>query len=183
MKQRIQTALLALLFCSTAYSANVGGIELPPARDGLQLNGAGLLRKGFIFNIYVGALYVADTNHVARILTDVPKQIDIHYYRDTPKKHMIRVANQTLKKNLAPETFERLLPRIEMLHNAFRDGRSGSVASILHKPGTGLIYAFNDETVTTISGDDFANAYFAVWLGERPSSRSMKRAMLNRKSL
>lgn len=169
----------ALLF-STAEAEEVGGILLPESRGGLSLNGAGLLRKGFVFKIYVGALYIADPDHADRILTDVPKRIDIHYFHHTPKKHMVRAAEKTLRLNLPPETYEALLPRIQQLHEAFLNGKKGAYASILHEPGRGLTYQFNGRTVITISGDDFANAYFAIWLGARPSSRTMKAAMLNK---
>lgn len=180
MKYRTVISALIALLCGTAAAVSVGGITLPPSQDGLELSGAGLLRKGFFFKIYVGALYVADPEHTENILGNVPKRIDIHYFHDTPKKYMVRTAEKTLRDNLTVEQYEALLPKINRLHDAFRNGQKGSVASILHKPGTGLIYAFDNRPVIAIPGDDFANAYFSIWLGERPSSRTMKEAMLNR---
>lgn len=173
---------LAALLCSASPAAEKGGIHLPQTRDGLPLHGAGVLRKGYFFRIYVGALY-AEAAHTDRILTEVPKRIDIHFFHHTPKKHMVRTAEKTLRKNLPDTAYETLLPKIKKLHAAFRDGEEGSCASILYEPGEGLTYLFDGEPVVIIAGDDFANAYFSVWLGERPSSRSMKEAMLNKESL
>ncbi len=170
--------LLTLLFSAAAQAATVGGIDLPERHGDLRLHGAGLLRKGLVFKIYVGALYVAGTNHVATILGNVPKRIDIHYFHHTPKKYMVRAANATLRKNLPPEKLDRLKPQIDQLHAAFLDGEKGAVASLVHRPGIGLDYHFNGEPVATIPGDDFANAYFTVWLGDPPSSRTVKDAML-----
>lgn len=180
MKTLTVSLVLSALLCSSAAAATVGGIALPKSQGDLQLNGAGLLRKGFFFKIYVGALYIEEAGHLDHILTDVPKQIDIHYFHHTPRKHMVRVADKTLKQNLPPQQYEALRPKIDQLHRAFLNGKKGSCASIIHQPGKGLTYTFDTETIITIPCDDFANAYFAIWLGDRPSSRSMKEAMLNK---
>jgi len=174
-------SILFVLLVSLGSGANamtVGGIELPTQKDGLELSGAGLLRKGFFFKIYVGALYTDKANDNARFPDSVAKRIDIHYFHHTPKKHMVRVANATLRKNLSAQEYEALLPKIEKLHNAYRDGKKGSCASILHRPGEGFAYSFDGETIVTIDCDQFAKAYFGIWLGEHPSSQTVKEAML-----
>lgn len=173
------TALLLMTLGLSASAATVGGITVPESRGNLHLQGAGLLRKGLIFKIYVGALYIENTNHVERILADVPKRLDIHYFRNTPKKHMIQAADDALKKNLTARRYNELHTKIGQLHTAYLDGKKGSCASIIYRPGEGLSYAFNNKPVITIPGDDFANDYFSVWLGDQPSSRTMKRALLN----
>ena len=179
MKIYLQLALAAaLLITHGAVGASVGGIDLPVRQGDFQLQGAGLLRKGLIFKIYVGALYVTDKDHVGNILDDVPKRLDIHYFHHTPKKHMIRVAEETLRKNLTEEEYQRLFPRIEQLHNAYLNGQKGSFASLIYKPGGGLTYSFDNEPVLTIECDDFANAYFTIWLGEQPSSQTIKQRLL-----
>jgi hypothetical protein len=157
----------------------VGDIELPLRHGDLQLQGAGLLRKGFFFKIYVGALYLRDRADAENTLGDVPKRVDIHFFHYTPKKHMIRVAEKTLKKNIPEEKYRQLLPKIDKLHEAYLNGKKGSFASLTYMPGEGLTYSFDNQPILTIDCDDFANAYFTVWLGERPSSRTVKMGMLN----
>lgn len=171
-------ALSLMLGIESDAALVIEGIELPDRQGTLKLNGAGLLRKGFFFRIYVGALYTESATGMTDSLAEQSKQIDIHYFHHTPKKHMIRVAEKTLKKNLSPKAFSSLSPKIVQLHDAFLDGEKGSVASITHVHGTGLVYRFDHKTIITIPGDDFANAYFSVWLGEHPSSPSIKKAML-----
>ncbi len=173
-------AVLLLLAAVQAHAVSVAGVELPARRGELELHGAGLLRKGFFFKVYVGALYVAHEADAARILSDVPKRLDIHYFHRTPRKHMIRVAEQTLRRNLSAEEYATLAPMIAELHAAYRDGTKGGLASLLHRPGQGLTYMVNDEVVTTIESDAFANAYLTVWLGESPSSATMKQALLRK---
>lgn len=171
------TACLFLVLPASG-AVDIGGVELPERFGDLKLQGAGVLRKGFVFKIYVGALYLQDASHAKRVLSEVPKRLDIHYFHYTPKKHMIGVANKTLKQNLADREYEALLPKIRMLHDAFVDGKKGSCASIVYRPGEGLTYLFDGNPVITVAGDDFANAYFRVWLGDPPSSRTMKEALL-----
>jgi hypothetical protein len=179
MKRGVTLAgLLLVLAASGADATSVAGIDLPARRDDLALHGAGLLRKGLFFKIYVGALYVARPEDATRILSDVPKRLDIHYFHRTPKKHMVRVAEKTLRKNLTPAEYSALAPMIKALHEAYRDGRKGGCASLVHRPGEGLTYMVDDEEVLAIEDDTFANAYLQVWLGDYPSSATMKEALL-----
>jgi hypothetical protein len=173
-----RTIALLLLLGSQTHAATVAGVALPDTRGSLELHGAGLLRKGFFFKIYVGALYLEEPAHAERIMTDVPKRIDIHYFHKTPKGIMMRVAIKTLKKNLSKEQYAEMLPNLEKLHTAYLNGKKGSIASIIYEPGEGLTYAYDDASVITIECDEFANAYFSVWLGDEPSSSSVKKAML-----
>jgi hypothetical protein len=179
MKFRL-ASLVAVLFLvlSGAEATSIAGIQLPTVRDDLRLQGAGLLRKGFFFKIYVGALYTAEAVAPEEILTEVPKRIDIYYFQNIPKRYMIRAAEDTLRRNLPEERYRQFTPKIESLHDAYRDGKKGSFASLVYTPGKGLTYFFDNQPVLTIGGDDFANAYYKVWLGSEPSSRTMKEAML-----
>ena len=176
---RLSIILAALLTAQGSGAAAVGGIDLPLQHGDFQLQGAALLRKGWLFKVYVGALYVTDKADTENILGKVPKRLDIHYFHYTPKKYMVRAAEKTLRKNLPAEKYQRLLPKIEKLHGAYLNGKKGAFASLIYVPGKGLTYSFENEAILTIDCDDFANAYFTIWLGERPSSRTVKMGMLN----
>jgi len=179
MKKLTAILLWSLILILPAETREVGGIKLPDQQDELQLAGAGLLRKGFFFKVYVGALYVSDTNHLTRILSNVPKRLDIHYFHHTPKKHMINAAEETMRRNFGEVEMARLRSGLDRLHAAYHDGQRGAVASIVHRPGEGLTYLFNGQKVLTIPDDHFSNAYFSIWLGRNPSSQTMKEALLN----
>ena len=172
--------VLFLLAASGAEAVSVGGIELPQQRDELTLQGAGLLRKGFVFNIYVGALYLARETDAANVLSSVPKRLDIHYFHNTPKKHMVRVAEETLRKNFPAERWARHKDNIAILHNAYRDGKKGGCASLIYRPKAGLTYGMDGATVVTIKDDAFANDYFRGWLDEKPSSATIKKGLLSK---
>ena len=151
---------------------------LPREKDGLTLNGAGRLRKGFIFNVYGRALYLDQKVAGTKDLSKMRNRIDLHYFHHTPEKNMLRAANKTLKKNLSKRDHEGRTAPIDQLHAVFLNGEKGRMASIIHPPGKGLQYLFNDQAIITIPGDDFANAYSSIWLGEYPNSPSIKNSML-----
>ena len=174
----ILVAVMVAFSVRCSHAVEVGGITIPEQHDELHLVGAGLLRKGFFFNLYTGALYAASTNGLPDNLTNIAKRLDIHYYHNTPKKLMIRTAHETLKKNLSDQERTTLSPMIEQLHEAYRNGEKGAVASLIHRPENGLTYLYNGKQLLHIDCDRFANAYFSIWLGEYPSRQSMKDALL-----
>ena len=180
MNKKATVLGLSLLVAVSSHAATIGGIALPKEHGDLELHGAGILRKGFFFNIYLGALYLQSADHASNILEDVPKRLDIHYFHNTPKKHMIRVAEKTLQKNLSDEEYKRVKADADRLHSAYLDGQKGSVASITHVPGQGLTYSVDGRHVITIQCDTFAKAYFSVWFGEKPSSETMKSRLLEK---
>ncbi len=181
--KRVTILIVTVLVAATTASLalDVSGIEIPLQRGELRLQGAGVLRKGFFFDVYVGALYLEDPQHATTPLANVPKQLDIYYRLDSPRERMIKVAHQTLAKNLSGEQLSALQPQIRKLHAAYRDGKKGSRASLRYIPGKGLTYLFDDDPILTLVDDTFANAYFCVWLGAPPSSTTMKAALLGDK--
>jgi len=52
-------------------------------------------------------------------------------------------------------------------------------ATLTYVPGHGTEYALDGRVKAVIEGADFASAYFKVWLGRRPGSRSVKEQLLN----
>jgi hypothetical protein len=164
--------------------ARLGDIPLPPRvrADGTDfvLHGAGFLRVGIVFKAYGAALYVQRHADAARILDDVPKRLEIHYLHNTPRARMIDTANKTLARNLDPAALAAVRDDVDRLHAAYTDRRPGDVAALTYVPGRGTALAINGEERMRIMGPAFAAAYFGVWLGAHPSSRSVKDQLLNR---
>jgi hypothetical protein len=164
--------------------ARLGAIAPAPRvqADGVDfvLHGAGFLRVGFVFKAYGAALYVQRHADAARILEDVPKRLEIHYLHNTPRARMIEAADTTLARNLDPAALAAVRADVARLHAAYTDRRAGDVAALTYVPGRGTSLAVNGAERIRIMGPAFAAAYFAVWLGEQPSSRTVKDQLLNR---
>jgi hypothetical protein len=51
--------------------------------------------------------------------------------------------------------------------------------SLTHLPGTGTLLALNGTLIGVIDGADFAEAYFRIWLGDRPIDVSLRDQLLD----
>ncbi|MEJ2519407.1 MAG: chalcone isomerase family protein [Desulfuromonadales bacterium] len=49
---------------------------------------------------------------------------------------------------------------------------------LIYRPGTGTELRLNDRRLGTIPGDDFAVAYFSLWLGEQPIDKRFRDRLL-----
>lgn len=152
--------------------------ELKKGGTTFVLHGKGVLKVGFVFKVYAAALYLGEDVEASSVMDDVPKRLEIHFLHTTPKRHMIETANETLRENLTDAEWEAVSARVERLHAAYRDGRKGGVAALTYIPGWGTELAFDGRSVVRLQGADFARAYFSVWLGRKPSSRSLKAQLL-----
>jgi hypothetical protein len=56
--------------------------------------------------------------------------------------------------------------------------KRGQELTFTYKPGVGLEVEVNGTVQGTVAGEDFATAFFAIWLGARPPNRSLKAGLL-----
>jgi len=144
----------------------------------LKLHGTAVLRMGLVFKIYAASLYLPAGVRAESVLDDIPKRLEVYYLHETPRERMIETANKTLARNLEASRLERLKPPVDTWHAAYRDGPKGGVAALTYVPGSGTQYALNGDVLVTVPGPGFAAAYFGVWLGEHPGSKSVKKQLL-----
>ena len=77
------------LLTHAAYAADVKGVKIadsitqPESGQTLVLNGTGMRTK-FVFDIYVGALYLSEKSSDAKAILDsaTPKRVAMHFLRD-----------------------------------------------------------------------------------------------------
>jgi len=50
--------------------------------------------------------------------------------------------------------------------------------TLTHKPGAGIEVDVNSKVQGTITGDDFARALLAIWLGPKPPNPGLKSGLL-----
>jgi len=175
-------ALLLVVSVRAEEGVSLAGKILPRQRvvagTAFQLQGTAVLKAALFFDVYAAALYLGTNVPAARAMDDVPRRLEIHYLHDTPQSRMVRTAEETLARNLSPEQFAAVRERVARLHAAYADGSRGGSATLTYIPGRGTEFALNDTPRVLIEGADFAAAYFTVWLGDRPSSRSVKDQLL-----
>ena len=153
--------------------------ELRVGDTSLALHSLGLLRWLF-FEAYVAALYLGDDAPPQRALADVPKRLEIHYFRAIDGARIGEAALAILERNFGPERLLPLRPRIDAIAGLYRDVAPGDRYALTYLPGRGTELSFNGEPRGTIPGADFAEAYFAIWLGAQPIDASLRDQLLRK---
>lgn len=181
-------SFLALLFFITSplQAVTIEGVDIPdtlsPASGTapLVLNGAGIRQK-FIFDIYIGALYLPVKNsHAEQILAShSAKIVFMHFVYDHIEKQKIRQGwTEGFENNLSEDEFNRLQPSITAFNAFFPDINKGDEVRInLLASGETQVY-FNNTLSGAIREPGFQHALLSLWLGDDPADSDLKAAML-----
>lgn len=186
MRRLILLLWLLLAPAGLVQALELKGVTLPdrislPADGGeVLLNGAGVRSKFFV-SVYVGALYLpAPRRDAGAVLASVePRRVAMHFVYDRVEAHKLRDAwEEGFVRNQVPADLEGLRERLERFKALFADAVEGDVVWLDFIPGRGTRVSFNGSEAGIIEGDDFNRALLAVWLGEQPVDRGLKRGML-----
>ncbi|MEW6296643.1 MAG: DUF2878 family protein [Thermodesulfobacteriota bacterium] len=183
-----QVLSVTVLSCSLSFSPSLGraaeieGVTFPDRYEihatPLFLHSVGLLRYRIVFKGYVAALYLGAGVRPSQVLADVPKRLELAYFWTIAGPDFGKAADALLPENVPAETLTRLRPRVARLHALYEDVKPGDRYSLTYIPGIGTELALNGQVKGTIEGADFAAAYFAIWLGPKPLSASLKAQLL-----
>lgn len=157
-----------------AESYQAGSITMP-------LYGIGLAKFLRTIKVYVGALYVNRWTNPEMVLEDVPKRLELSYFRSVEAKDITRASEKNLTDNVPQTVIATLRPRIDRLHRLYEDVKPGDRYALTYVPGIGTELAFNGIRKGLIEGADFAAAYFAIWLGPDPINQPLKEGLLSRR--
>lgn len=151
-------------------------IQAGPAA--IPLHNAALLRYLKIIKAYVAALYLPEGVKPDKVLSDVPKRLELHYLVSIKGPDFGKGAEAVLKRNLIPAELARIRSRIDRINEIYRDVKPGDRYALTYLPGKGTELALNGTPLTVIEGADFASAYFGIWLGRDPIDGKLKRDLL-----
>jgi len=154
-----------------ADSVSIGGSSVP-------LHNAALLRYLGLIKAYVAALYLPEGTTSEKVLSDVPKRLELSYLVSIKGPDFGKGAEPTLKLNLAPAELAKLRSRIDRINAIYQDVRPGDRYALTYLPGRGTELSLNGAPLTVIEGADFAAAYFGIWLGRNSIDDKLKRELL-----
>ena len=173
-----------------ASAAEVAGVKVDErAKLGaseLVLNGAGL-RKKLFFKAYVAGLYLTEKR---KSPTEVfaligPKRASVTLLRDLPAQELVDALTQGISDNSSPAQAQVLKGRVDKLAAnllSLRQVKRGDVITVDWLPATGTVVTLNGEVKgESIPGYDVYLALLRVWLGDRPTSAGLKKALLGQK--
>jgi hypothetical protein len=176
----LATALL--LNAASSGAAEIEGVEfderVTAGERELALQSVGLLRYRIFFKGYVAALYLEPGTPPAKVLDAVPKRLELEYFWPIAGEKFGPVAESVLERNLDARSVERLRPQIEALHQKYQDVAPGDRYALTYLPGEGMELAKNGARLALVPGEEFARAYFGIWLGEAPLDRDLRDQLL-----
>lgn len=182
----IFSILSALLLSFSLHAAIISDIEIPESislgesSKNLILNGAGI-RSKFIFDIYIGALYLEQKQSTSSAIYQQAgkKRIHMHFlYDEISKEKLTNSWNDGFKNNHNDDELEKLQPRINQFNALFTAVKKGDVINLAFQPEKGTAVIINGKTRGSVLGADFFVALLKIWLGEHPADSDLKQAML-----
>lgn len=179
------TFLLAATLAAGAGAVELAGVSLPDsvqvAGTTLKLNGAGI-RKKVIIKVYVGGLYLAapKPDPAAILAADEPRQMIMHFvYKEVEAAKVTEAFRDGFASNSAA-SLPTLQARLDVFCALWPTMRAGDRAVMTYVPGTGTSLVINGKELGTTEGRDFADALFAVWLGQKPADSGLKEGLLGK---
>lgn len=185
MKHLISTVLLCLALITPVSAKEVAGIEVAETLQAnditLTLNGAGL-REKWVFDVYVGGLYLQSPNNNADeiINADEAMAVQLEMLRDVDGKDMADAIFDGFDAALQGDT-SALNSKIDVFLKVFgSEAAKGNVYTMVYSPEDGVNISINGKYHNTVTGMEFKKALFAIWLGDKPAQDSLKNGMLGK---
>ena len=169
---------------ATASAIDVGDVrfatQAAAGASQLEILGAGVLRYRGVIRAYAAALYAAPGLAPDRVLDDVPKRLEIEYFWSLDAEDFASAANELLGRTQSPAQLAALRDRLDYLNARYEDIEPGDRYALTYTPGVGTELSKNGRPLGVVAGSDFAAAYFAMWLGDRPIDVALRDALRTR---
>lgn len=181
----MRTALLViclLLTAGPALTAERSGVQVPDqltvGDQTLVLNGLAM-RSKFVFDVYVGALYLPETTRSAEtaLTTDQPRAMLMRFVREVGKDKLADAWMEGLEAN-TPGASNEVHEAFERLAAAMEDVEDGGEFLFAYEPGKGTTMRIKGTDKGSIEGKAFADALLACWIGPKPPAESFKKGVL-----
>ena len=184
MRARGMVSVMACLAAAAVVLAGeVAGVKMADTVSvegkSLKLNGMGL-RKKVVFKVYVAGLYLETPSPAgeAVIASDQTKRMQLSVLRSLKSKQVMEAIEEGFEKNSKAQ-MGALKERLGKFGAMISDVVEGDQIVMTYVPGKGTIVSVKGADKGLIEGKDFADALFAVWLGNNPVQEDLKKALLH----
>jgi hypothetical protein len=186
--KRLPAVFLCFCICASGFTdkgiaAASKGIpfqdEITVDREVLSLHGIGLLKWKYLVNVYLVGLYKPGKVPVEHVLEDIPKRLEYYFFVDMKASDFQDTGFQLMARNVGEEKARRLTGELAALNKLYQDVKAGQRYTLTYRPGKGVEMALDDEVLGAVQGAEFAAAYFSIWLGPDPVSKSLQEGMFD----
>jgi Chalcone isomerase-like len=136
---------------------------------GLQLQGQGRMTF-WGFDVYDARLYVGDQRGQTGFA------LDLNYLRSLKGSDISKRTIDEMQRLGVSETNRSVWGK--KLDGIFPDVVSGSSLTAIHIPGRGTVFLHNGKPAGEIAGDDFAKAFFSIWLDPKTAAPKLRTALI-----
>lgn len=177
--------VVALLLATTVFSpaALIRDVEFADTvridQEELSLRGVAVLRWAMLLDVYAGAFYLPGGSSGQAWAEDLPKRLELSYFREIKAGDFADTSIQLLKRNLPEPEYRNLEDRLQAFCQLFQDVKPGDHYSLTYIPGRGTELSLNNQPVGSVPGNDFAAAYFGIWLGKNPINGAFRDRLLS----
>lgn len=145
----------------------------------LHLKGLAVLKWAMLFDVYAGGFYLPENISGSKWTEDLPKKLELSYFREIEAKGFADASDKLLQDNLSAQEYEKLAERLKVFYGFFQDVQPGDRYSINYNPELGTELRLNNRAMGRVPGHDFAVAYFGIWLGENPINKAFRDKLLD----
>jgi len=172
---------VAFAFSAQSSAERVEGVEFNDYYEWngtpLRLNGTGVLERFFLKG-YAAALYLGEGVHPADALEDVPRRIEIEYFRAIPADAFVSATVKGVLQNVDSETHARIRGSIGRINALYEDVSPGDRYALTYIPGVGTELSLNGEPKGVVEGAEFSAALFGIWIGGAPLDEGLRDELL-----
>ena len=180
-------SVVLALSVGSARAGQCDGVSFPDhvtvQGRSLTLNGLGIRKATFLrIKVYVAALYLAQPSGDAPAILAAhePSEIVLHFLWSASASQLRGAWRDGFDRSAAGEQAQ-LKSRIAQFLAWMHGVKSGQRMTFVHVPGQGIEYRLEGVPQGTIAGEDFASAFFGIWLGRSPPGRALKAGLLGGK--
>ncbi|MBM7074508.1 chalcone isomerase family protein [Shewanella sp. 202IG2-18] len=174
-----------VLFGSQAIAKNmkVSGVSVADNLNieskPMLLNGSGV-RSKFFFDLYVGSLYLSNTTKDAdKAMNETFAAIRLNIISGLITKDKMQEAIVEGFEHATHDNVKPIQSQIDEFMSLFDTGiKEGDQFTFVFHKGVGVTAYKNMNKLTDIKNETFRKALMAIWIGDKPAQKSLKKDML-----
>ena len=181
----LSAAFVPTAFVPAASAAELAGVTMPDTMEiggkECKLVGMGIRKKFSVIKVYVFGLYMENPSMdpVQIISSDEVKGMFIEGIGPTMSSKKIQSAWRKGFKENTPDPSEDLTTRMDKLVGLFtEEAKKGDTFNFTYVPGQGISTTIKKQEAGVIPGVDIMKALVAIWFGDKPADKGLKKSVL-----